>query len=279
MTPPHTGTTARPPRTEETGWRSSTALFDTLAPEYESHFEVAHRRLYDDLAWEHLLRLLPRPGVGPVIDAGCGTGRWARRLVGMGHRVIGIEPAPAMVAELRRRPVGEGFTLVEGRMEDTELPERKAAAVYAMGSLQFAQDPEAAIERLAGWVAPGGVLALLVDSLVALVLELIGAGKQEEALQRLRTRRGVWHTAGQAADLHLFDRDRLCLAVAATGLADVRAHGLLVSVGPLGREGLMRRVSDDAAGIGALEAELSDHPVLADTGKQLLVTARRGPLP
>ena len=165
--------------------RSSIELFDALADGYEDHFAVAHRKAYDDLAWETVSALLP-PVPGPIVDAGCGTGRWARRLVALGYRVIGIEQAPAMIAELRRRPVGPGFRLVEGPMGHAELAPNDAAMVLAMGSLQYNDDPDAVLARLAGWARPSGVVCVLVDSLVALALELVRAGRPDEAVQRLR---------------------------------------------------------------------------------------------
>ncbi|MFC4146751.1 class I SAM-dependent methyltransferase [Micromonospora mangrovi] len=254
--------------------RPSQPLYDALAPGYEEHFAVPHRRAYDDLAWERVAALLPPDG--PVVDAGCGVGRWARRLLDLGHPVTGVEQAPGMVAELRRRPPGPGFTLVEGSMTEVTLP-ATAGAVLAMGSLQYTADPERAVAHLAGWLRPGGVLAVLVDSLMGLVLELLGVGRHDEALERLARRRGVWRSAGHAADLHLLDRARLEAAFAAAGLVGVRSAGLLVSAAPLGRAGLTGRLATDRNALLAVERRLGDEPVLADAGKQLLVTGRRPP--
>ncbi|MEV0001365.1 class I SAM-dependent methyltransferase [Micromonospora sp. NPDC050980] len=255
--------------------RPSQPLYDALAPDYDAHFAVPHRRAYDDLAWERVRVLLPPDG--PVVDAGCGVGRWARRLLDLGHPVTGVEQAPGMVAELRRRPPGPGFTLVEGSMTEVTLP-ATAGAVLAMGSLQYTAEPEDAVRHLAGWLRPGGVLAVLVDSLVGLVLELVGAGRGDEAVDRLARRRGVWRAEGQAADLHLLDRARLEAAFDAAGLVEVRSAGLLVSAGPLGRAGLAERLAADRDALLALERRLGDDPLLADAGKQLLVTGRRAPV-
>ncbi|MEU8614719.1 hypothetical protein AB0C29_42705, partial [Actinoplanes sp. NPDC048791] len=59
--------------------RPSRPLYDALADGYEEHFAVPHRRAYDDLAWEQTAALLPQPPAR-IVDAGCGVGRWARRL-------------------------------------------------------------------------------------------------------------------------------------------------------------------------------------------------------
>jgi SAM-dependent methyltransferase len=253
--------------------RPSQPLFDALAGDYEAHFAVAHRRAYDTLAWESVQVLLPERG--PIIDAGCGIGRWAARLIDLGYEVVAIEQAQRMLSELRRRRLGARLRILEGSMEEVELPVDGAGMVLAMGSLQYARDPEVTIRRFAGWVWPGGVVAVLVDSLVGLVLELLRDDKDGEALERLRTRRGVFRDAGQAADLHLLDRARLERAFAAAGLAEIRVAGLLVGAAARGRDRLAELLAVDWHGQLAIERALAADPLLADAGKQLLAVGRR----
>ena len=133
--------------------RSSIALYDALASDYDAHWQAPHRRAYDDLAWEYVQPLLPA-GAGRVIDAGCGNGRWAKRISGLGHSVIGIEQAPAMIDAARTIVQTARFQLIEGSMETVEVPEARADLVLAMGSLQYTLDPERMIERFARWFAP-----------------------------------------------------------------------------------------------------------------------------
>jgi SAM-dependent methyltransferase len=261
--------------------RPSQGLYSALAPTYEEHFEVPHRRAYDTLAWERVQRLLP--GRGPIVDAGCGVGRWVDRLVAAGHAVIGIEQSPGMLAELRRaeRP---GFTLVEGSMETADIAAASAGMVMALGSLQYTADPEATVRRFARWARPGGRVVVLVDSLVALVIELLRDGKPAEATERLRTRMGVWRLNGHGlaepnnqhcADMHLLDAARLRRAFEGAGLTDVEVNGLLVSAAPLGTGRLTEELERDWDAHLALERELLADAALADVGKQLLATGRR----
>lgn len=253
--------------------RPSQPLYDALAPAYEEHFTAPHRAAYDELAWERVASLLPAPPA-TVVDAGCGVGRWARRLLALGYRVTGIEQSPGMISELSRRPPGAGFTLVRGSMDAVSLP-ADAALVLAMGSLQYTADPAATVAHLAGWLRPGGVLAVLADSLVGLVLELLRDGRTEEALDRLARRRGVWRHNGHEADLHLLDRAALAAAFRAAGLVDVQASGLLVTAAVHDRPTLTRLLTADRDAHLALERRLAADPVLADAGKQLLVTGER----
>src|ERR1700679_2974152 len=98
-------------------WTDSAALYDTMAQEYDSIFETpGYRRTYDLLAGEYIGGLLP-PVPGVVVDAGCGTGRWASRWLALGHRVLGIEQSPQMIAELRQRNLGNNFRLIPHSMD------------------------------------------------------------------------------------------------------------------------------------------------------------------
>jgi len=253
---------------------AAVGLFDSLAENYEQHFAEPHRRAYDDLAWELVSTWLPdRPGT--IVDVGCGTGRWARRLLKLGHQVIGIEPAPKMAARAEALTDTGRFTLVRSDLEHAELPAAGADLVLAMGSLQYSQDPAAALIRLAGWARPDARVCVLVDSLIALVVELCRRGETDTALQRLSERRGHWRIGDQQAGLTLFDAAELAAAFAAAGLSVDSCTGLLVGASLLGRTELVDELARNFAGRLAIERRLSARPELADLGKQLLVIGRR----
>ncbi|HEX4018060.1 MAG TPA: methyltransferase domain-containing protein [Frankiaceae bacterium] len=251
---------------------ASAALYDRLADDYDGHFAVAHRAAYDQLAWELTLDALP-PAGATVVDVGCGSGRWAERLVALGYRVIGIEPAPRMAAAARRR-LGADITIFEQPVESVELPARSVDAVLAMGSLQYSRDVPESLARMTNWVRPGGCVVVLVDSLVALVAELSARGDHEQALQRLGTRRGTWTQDGQSADLHLLDAQGVRAAYASAGSRAVDVRGLLVGWTMLGRDGFLELLAADPAGRLAIEREWAQHGELADLGKQLLAVGR-----
>lgn len=255
--------------------RSSIPLYDALANEYEHGFyEVPHRKAYDQLAWERVSCLLPdRPGL--VIDAGCGTGHWVDRLLAAGHRVIGIEQAPGMIAQLRRKHYDDRVQLIEGGMEAASISPASADLVLAMGSLQYTESPASMLHKFASWTKPGGAVAVLTDSYVALVLELLHMGKQDEALERLRTRRGMFRYRGEEAELHLLDRATLESYFAAAGLHEVVSVGLLVTASALGMPACTQRLLEDEHGTMQLERGLGTIPALADSGKQILVLGRK----
>jgi SAM-dependent methyltransferase len=168
--------------------------------------------------------------------------------------------ARTRVAARARGLVGSGhFELLEMPMEVAELPAGRADLVLAMGSLQYSAGPEQMLQRLGRWTRPGGWV-VVVDSLIALVLELLAAGKEDKALLRLETRRGTWVHGDLQADYDLFDRDRLQLAFEDAGLVDIGVRGLLVGWSALGRERMLRRLAASA--------------LLADAGKHLYAWGR-----
>lgn len=252
---------------------ASRALYDSLAPRFEEHFAVPHRRAYDGLAWDLIQPLLP-PAQGRVVDIGCGVGRWARRLVDLGHSVVGIEPAPMMAAEAERRLNGTAFELVERPVEEVDLPQASADVVLAMESLQYTADPAEVLRRVRGWLRPGGAAAVLVDSLVALVLELLEIGRDKEALVRLRIRKATWVQNGVHADYHIFDAHGVGNLLEQAGFRDVHVRGLLVGWSVHGRNGMLRRLDGQWPTQLAMERRLDEEKVLADAGKQLIGIGR-----
>jgi len=259
-------------------WADSAALYDTMAPRYDSVFEEpGYRRAYDRLAGEYIGRLLPSdPGV--IVDAGCGTGRWARRWLALGHRVVGIEQSPEMIAELWRKGPGTDFHLIRHSMEDAELEPGSADLVVAMGSLQYVADPAAVLRRFRDWVRPGGHVCIYTDSLMALVLELIRMGRPEEAQRRLETRRGVFRQDAAEAQLHLFDRAALEALFASAGLVEVSCHGLLVTASAWDKAGCTEMAMADEDAFLQIERRLMADPTMADAGKHIIASGRRPPL-
>ena len=210
-----------------------------------------------------------------IIDAGCGTGRWAEWLIQAGHRVIGIEQSAEMVRQIEARKLPSSFSLLRESMESLDLSSVGADAVFAMGSLQFTSDPAAQLARFASWLRPGGHVAVYVDSLMALVLELLRNGKSEEALLRLHTRVGEWRTHGQSAHVHLYDERHLRADFVAAGLADIQAFGLLSSATAHGSAACTHRMQEDEAAFLECERQLSASPLLVDAGKHILMLGQR----
>ena len=74
----------------------------------------------------HRLPALGVPAGALVIDAGCGTGRYARGLAGAGFRVIGVDRSPALIAEARAASPPAAVTYVCADLAAWRSPEPAA---------------------------------------------------------------------------------------------------------------------------------------------------------
>lgn len=100
-----------------------------------------------------------------VADLGCGTGDLTRVLAERwpGARVYGVDASEAMVAEARQRalPGRLDFTLAD---VGTWTPPAPLDVLVSNAALHWLPEHPALLRRLAGLLAPGGVLAFQVPA-------------------------------------------------------------------------------------------------------------------
>ncbi|WP_137699818.1 methyltransferase domain-containing protein [Marimonas lutisalis] len=97
-------------------------------------------------------------GGGDVIDLGCGNGAMGQSLRERypGHRIVGVDASPAMLAKARE--TGAYHALDESDIADWS--EDRAGLIYSNAALHWLAGHEALFPRLAGMLAPGGTLAV-----------------------------------------------------------------------------------------------------------------------
>lgn len=114
-------------------------------------------------AWLALLREhLPEPPAD-VIDLGCGTGSLTLLAAELGHRVAGVDIAPAMVAAARAKLASAGGTATV-ELGDAADPPGLAGTydvVLARHVLWALPDASAALARWVRLLRPGGRLVLV----------------------------------------------------------------------------------------------------------------------
>jgi SAM-dependent methyltransferase len=119
-------------------------------------------RFYDaDNPWsadkEYCLR--QAAGARAVLDLGCGTGQLAAAS-SKGRRVVGVDPAKAMLDQARRRLGGDSVTWIEGDAREIRLGEHFDLVVmtgHAFQCLLTDADQLAACRTIAAHLKPGGV--------------------------------------------------------------------------------------------------------------------------
>jgi SAM-dependent methyltransferase len=134
------------------------------APGFDAGFGHSIRTPAERAAWDRIFDLV-LGGIGPLeaLDAGCGTGFLSFELAARGHRVTGVDFAPAMLAEARRKAAEHDATVCFEEADAEQLP-------FPSGSFDFAisrhvlwtlPHPAAAVAEWVRVLRPGGRLVVL----------------------------------------------------------------------------------------------------------------------
>jgi SAM-dependent methyltransferase len=108
---------------------------------------------------EAFLASLPAPG-RLTLDIGCGEGRLSRDLRELGHRVVGVDQSPSMIAAAREAdPEGE---YIEADAAALPFEEGSADLAIAFMSLMDMDDMPAGVREVARVLEPGGLFVASV---------------------------------------------------------------------------------------------------------------------
>jgi ubiquinone/menaquinone biosynthesis C-methylase UbiE len=136
------------------------AHWDRRAAGFDEDFGHSIRTPAERAAWDRILDLvLPARAGLDALDAGCGTGFLTFELAARGHHVIGVDFAPSMIAEARRKAAERGVSSVGFEEADAEqLPFRTGTfdLVISRHLLWTLPHPDAAIDEWIRVLRPRG---------------------------------------------------------------------------------------------------------------------------
>lgn len=110
---------------------------------------------YEQPVVHHILDSLP---TGIALDAACGTGRYAHHLSALGHRVIGVDSSPDMLARARTRTPQAEFQ--QGDLHELPLPDDHVDTIVCALALTHLPDLKPVIAEFARVLRPGGHLVI-----------------------------------------------------------------------------------------------------------------------
>lgn len=127
--------------------------YDGWAPRYDGPRNLMLER-EQDIVWP-ILESLP---VGDALDVACGTGRHAAQLVGLGHRVVGVDSSPGMLAVAAQKL--PGVALHQADWLDLPLEDDSVDLVVSGLSLTHTPDLGTLFAELVRVLRPGGHLVV-----------------------------------------------------------------------------------------------------------------------
>src|SRR6202795_1141341 len=112
-------------------------------------------------AMEHddLLALLPAAAGRRALDLGCGAGQLAHYLACSGAaEVVGVDVSERMLALARAAWAHPNVRYPRAAIEDLAFPAARFDLVVSSLAFHYVDDYAGLVKRIAGWLAPGGVL-------------------------------------------------------------------------------------------------------------------------
>ena len=134
------------------------------AAHFDEDFGHTVRTTAERAAWDRIFDLvLAGRGALDTLDAGCGTGFLSLELASRGHRVTGVDFAPEMLAEARRKAAEKGAAVRFEEADAEQLPfaSGRFDLVVSRHVLWTLPHPEAAIDEWIRVLRPGGRLAVI----------------------------------------------------------------------------------------------------------------------
>jgi SAM-dependent methyltransferase len=209
---------------------------DRVARRYDASYEDAFWQLHDALTWAYLKPHLPRDLATPVLDLGCGTGKWGLKLLHAGFHVTFVDIAGAMV-ERARKKVGDAGLLARAEflradlVDLGEIPKGHFGFAAALGDpIGCATSPPKALKEIHRRLTADGVLVATFDNKLAALDHYLREGDPQTLRRFLRTGKTHWLTqdAEERFDIHTFTPREVAKLCAAAGFAVVELRGKTV---------------------------------------------------
>lgn len=181
--------------------RSSVERYhDRVAHRYDDSYRDDYWRWHDALTWDYLRPHLPGSLDAPIVDLGCGTGKWSARFVESGYTVTCVDISQRMLDRAAHKlQTGSGRSRVSfvraDLMDLSDLPAAAFAMAVGMGDpICCTASPVRAMRQIRRILRPDGLLCATLDNRLAAIDYYLEQGDPETLRRFLREGRTHWLT-------------------------------------------------------------------------------------
>ncbi len=192
---------------------------DRVASRYDSIYEDAYWEFHDRVTWNHLKPFLPKDLTAPVMDLGCGTGKWGLKLLKAGYATTFSDLSNNMLMEVHKKleawseqpdlaSKAARATVQQADATDLHMfPDSHFELITAMGDVvSICSDSGRCLSEVHRLLKPGGMFIFTVDNALAAVDHFLASGNLEAMAAFVKTGRTEWLTKNVAErfDVHMF---------------------------------------------------------------------------
>ncbi|MEI6235016.1 MAG: methyltransferase domain-containing protein [Planctomycetota bacterium] len=268
-----------------TALEANEAYHDRVAHRYDDVYANSRWDRLFDIAWAGIKPHIPSDLRAPVVDLGCGTGKYGFRLAKSGYSVALSDLSRGMLEVCRQKAAALG---VEARvsflkadiMDLSELPRNHFALAIAQGDpLSFAEHPAKALKEIMKILRPGGVLIASLDQTLAAIDHYVEKSDVDGLETLLKTGDMEWlaREEDERFPVHTFTPERLRTLFENAGFEVLDMYGKTVL--PFKKLEALFENDETAERLLALEKKLCRIPSAMGRASHVQVTARKPAAP
>jgi len=252
-----------------------------VARRYDDIYKGRRWELWDELSWTPLKAWLPSDLRAPIVDVGCGTGKFGLRLAKSGYTVTLTDLSQAMLECARRKAAEMGLEarvsfLKADILDLAALPREHFALAIAQGDvLSFAAEPHRALREVREILRPQGLLVASLDQTLAAIDHYAEKGDLAGLETLLQRGEMEWLTldAAERFPIHTFTAEGLRALFSKAGFEVLDLFGKTVL--PLKKLEALLGDETSAPRLMALEKKLCRLPSALGRASHLQITARK----
>jgi len=190
---------------------ASRRFHDRIASRYDAIYDDPYWEFHDRITWNHIKPHLPKNTAAPVLDLGCGTGKWGLKLLKAGYPTTFVDLAPNMLEQVRAKLAewaarpdlsSKAAKAVVQEADATNLrafPEGHFDLVLAMGDVvSICSNPSQALSEIHRLLKPGAVAIFTVDNHLAALDHFVESGNLDALADFVKSGETHWLTRNVA---------------------------------------------------------------------------------